>query len=198
MMNEVLLKGTRCGYPDRNKPGDPSKELTILQPYYAEGASRHLVYGQKCYVNETNIDGCNLYIKPQLPLFAERNASCPFGDGICKNETGNLILDTGYLDSNSDLGINAPPKHRFQLRIVHQCAPIKTQGFTTTFNDSEYGTLMRYHYGAANTSRGNINFTYTLPVNGGFLPSGEGTSVNIPRLDYGIGSVFSRLNHATN
>jgi hypothetical protein len=186
-VNEVLLKGTRCGTIEPSK-GTEKDLLTILMPYYSEGANRHLVYGQKCYTNlTTHTDGCNLYIKPQLPLFSDPNASCPFGNGICKSETGNLVLDTGYLDSNTDLGINAPQEERFQVRFVHQCAPIKTQGHMTPFNDSEYGPVMRYNYGQVATVTGGINFTYELPVNNAYLPNDGATSVNIPRLDYSLG-----------
>jgi hypothetical protein len=191
-VNEVLLKGTRCGTIEPSK-GAEKDLLTILMPYYSESANRHLVYGQNCYTNlTTHTDGCNLYIKPQLPLFSDRNASCPFGDGICKSETGNLVLDTGYLDSNTDLGINAPQEERFQVRFVHQCAPIKTQGHMTPFNDSEYGPVMRYNYGQVATVTGGINFTYELPVNNAYLPNDGATSVNIPRLDYSLGVEIHR------
>jgi hypothetical protein len=187
IVNEVLLKGTRCGTIDSSK-GAENDLLTLLMPYYSEGANRHLVYGQKCYNNlTTDTDGCNLYIKPQLPLFSDRNASCPFKNNICKSETGNLVLDTGYLDSNADLGINAPPNERFQVRFVHQCAPIKTRGHMTPFNDSDYGAVMRYNYGQVATVTGGINFTYELPVNNAYLPEDGATSANIPRLDYSLG-----------
>ncbi|KAF2715314.1 hypothetical protein K504DRAFT_529505 [Pleomassaria siparia CBS 279.74] len=187
--NEVLLKGTDCGLLDQDKPEDGSELLTTLQPFYAEGASRNLGYAQKCYVNQTGVDGCNLYIKPKLPIFADSNATCPFGDSICKNGTGNLVLDTGYLDSALDLGINAPKSQRFQVRFVHECAPIKTQGFMEKYNDSDSREIMRYKYGQVINARGVINFTYEVPIDNAFLPteSDGAMSANVPRLDYNLG-----------
>jgi hypothetical protein len=186
-LNQVLLKGTRCGSTNENK-ATVYKMLTLLLPDHAEKATKFLNYGMNCYTNSTHTDGCNTYIKPRLPLVSSRGIPCPFGDGICKSDSDNLMMDTGLLDSLEDLGINTAPKHRFQIRMVHQCAPLKTQGYTRDFNDSEYGAVKRYMYGGVATVKGNINFTYEVPENNAYLPNNDNSSsANIPRLDYQLG-----------
>ncbi|KAL1641072.1 hypothetical protein SLS58_006344 [Diplodia intermedia] len=63
-----------------------------------------------------------------------RNASCPFHDDICRSQNGNLYIDTGYIDTHKDLGINAPPDHRFQYRQTTHCAPLRTDGYRDIVN----------------------------------------------------------------
>jgi hypothetical protein len=66
---------------------------------------------------------------------------------MCKLSYGNLLLDTGDIDSVKHLGLNKGP--RFTLRYRTHCAPLVTEGFTfpvpmqnTTrkFIDYKYGT----------------------------------------------------------
>lgn len=180
-LNQVLLKGTRCGTLDQDK-GSLLQQLMVLQPWVADLASKYLNYGSQCYTNATSTDGCNLYIKPRLPLMSTRGIDCPFGEGICKSDNDNLRMDTGYLDSLEDLGINTEPRYRFQLRFVHTCAPIKTQGYTQDIVDPEYGDVKRYLYGTAQNPRTVLNYTYEVPKNNAFLPDDNSSSADIPRL----------------
>jgi hypothetical protein len=187
-LNQVLLKGTRCAAMNKEK-GSVYKQLTQALPYHAARATKFLNYGLQCYTGEKHTDGCNTYLKPRLPLVSTRGISCPFGDDICKLDSDNLMMDTGYLDSLDDLGINSAPNERFQLRMVHQCAPLKTQGYTQDFNDSTYGAVKQAMYGSVATVKGNIDWTYQVPVNNAYVPdNGNSTSSNIPRLEYQLGS----------
>jgi hypothetical protein len=64
-----------------------------------------------------------------------------------------LIVDTGFVDSNKDLGINAPPENRFQMRFVHHCAPINTDGFSNVTGKMNSTELFRqYWYGNVSTT----------------------------------------------
>lgn len=45
-------------------------------------------------------------------------------------------MDTGYLDSQRDLGINQPVSNRVSFRRVTTCSPLKSQGFSdNTFDE---------------------------------------------------------------
>ena len=186
-LNQVLLKGTRCGAFSKAKANSVYKELTLLLPFQAEKATKFLNYGMQCYGNDTHTDGCNTYLKPRLPLISTRGIHCPFGDNICKLDNDNLMMDTGYLDSLDDLGINTAPKNRFQFRMVHQCAPLKTLGYTKDYNDSDYGAVKRYMYGTVVNVKQTLNWTYEVPVNNAYLPGDGTSSANIPRLEYQLG-----------
>ncbi|KAF1839011.1 hypothetical protein BDW02DRAFT_515336 [Decorospora gaudefroyi] len=187
-LNEVLLTGTRCGSYSIEKANSVYKQLTLLLPAGAEKAIKFLNYGAQCYTNDLHTDGCNLYTKPRLPLTSTRGVPCPFGDNICKLDNDNLMMDTGMLDSLEHLGINTAPETRFQLRFVYTCAPLKTQGYMTDYNDSDYGAVKRYMYGSVANVRQVNNFTYELPVNHAYLPDDNTTSAEIPRLEYQLGS----------
>lgn len=152
---------------------------------YAPGRSELTKHHQ--YTNDTHTDGCNLYIKPRLPLISKRGVPCPFGDNICKLDDDNLIMDTGLLDSLEHLGINTSPQNRFQFRMVYTCAPLKTQGYMSDYNDTEYGAIKRYKYGAVANVRQVNNFTFELPVDHAYLPGDNTSSANIPRLEYQLG-----------
>ncbi|KAL1626675.1 hypothetical protein SLS54_002838 [Diplodia seriata] len=120
-------------------------------------------YAQDCYTNVSSVEACKRYVKPQLPWSTNRNASCPFGGGICRDEFGNLELDSGYIDSNDHLGHNDPPEMRFRYRHLLKCAPLITEGYrqqytyTSEGRDSQY---MRYYYGKGIVS----DHTYEYPM----------------------------------
>ncbi|KAF2474435.1 uncharacterized protein BDR25DRAFT_385987 [Lindgomyces ingoldianus] len=181
--SEVLLTGARCGVVNQKKPHNITKMLELLLPYYTERASQVLNYGLQCYTNSSNVDGCNLYIKPQLPIFANREAGCPFSDGICKMNTGNLILDTGLLDSLDHFGINTSPKERFQMRIVQHCAPIVTEGYTETYNETDLGPMVRYLYGPNIQINGTrCSMLSYAPPDPALYPTGTNDFIPIPPL----------------
>lgn len=185
--NEVLLKGTRCGSFDKWKPNSRYLQLTTAQPFYAERANRFLNYGMQCYTDRTRTDGCNQFVRPRLPLSVNRSISCPFPDDICKMPMGNLELDTGYINSHHHLGVNAPPKDRFEMRILQRCAPIKTKEYMSDYTDSDYGPVARYYYGPVRIENGTFNVTYELPIDYAYLPSDGASSATVPRLEYDLG-----------
>ncbi len=158
--NEVLIQGDNCGPQDDD--GDPADYPTLFIPYQAGRATSYSQYSLRCYTNRSTADDCNLYIKPHLPTIIDRNASCPFAPEMCKSQTGNLVIDSGFLNSHYDLGINSAPEDRFLFRMVHHCAPLVSQGFSSLSNTST-GPIMRYYYGMLNWDMG--NFTYQMPVN---------------------------------
>lgn len=81
-------------------------------------------------------------------------AACPFqNSSICRSNTSNIRLDTGYIDLNRDLGVNARPDNNILFRAVLECAPLETEGYVepvegprdnfTTYN---YGTPTHADY----------------------------------------------------
>lgn len=195
--SSVLLTGANCGplAGDSAAGGAPvtaDAYYTLFEPLQSRRVSTYSDYALRCYNgNATQTDeDCAPYVQAKLKTTVNRNASCPFSSEMCKSQTGNLIVDTGYLDSNTDLGINAPQKNRFQMRFVHQCAPIVTKGFSAPFkaNDTDETTL-RYYYGDLLDGT-ETNYTQEMPMLGsGFDIYNESTARPIrsrPRADYGI------------
>lgn len=73
----------------------------------------------------------------------DSQAPCPFVESICRSNSTNLILDTGFINTDTHLGINAPPEERLLMRHVLKCAPLLTEGYS-----SRHGNYTRYNYGA--------------------------------------------------
>lgn len=145
--NEVLISGDNCGPIVVNIT---TETIATSLRYNAEKLSDAANYAQQCY-NTPGTAACNKFVTERLPTVMNNSSSCPFQDRICQNQEATLRLDTGYIDSNNDLGLNTPRDQRFAYRLVLHCAPLKTDGYTSQVA-TQYGNWTRYHYGTTYTS----------------------------------------------
>jgi len=182
--NEVLIQGDNCGPLDSDDYNQPLGYVTLFEPFQISRAVAYSQYALRCYTNTSTSEDCNLYIKTQLPTIVDRNAGCPFKSEMCKSQSGNLVVDSGFLDSHNDLGVNSAPEDRFQIRLIHQCAPLVTEGFTNISNTSS-GPIQRYWYG--NLNWGLANHTYQMPVNYSVSNADGFSYTGGARVDYEIG-----------
>ncbi|KAI0552539.1 hypothetical protein F4679DRAFT_70859 [Xylaria curta] len=146
----VLVRSSSCGYVALDQNLEPSKQLgalSVLDPYFANQAVQAETYAEQCYLsNAVGLLDCAGFVQDRLAATIDNNADCPFDEEICVSKNGNLVLDSGFIDSHKDLGLNAPTNSRIQMRTVLQCAPLKTRGYTEQFSD-ETGNYTRYLYG---------------------------------------------------
>jgi hypothetical protein len=188
-VNEVLLAGNRCGVLNRVKPNNVTAVYSLFKPYHSQLVDKFLNYGSRCYLNSSrpvDIDGCNLYNTPQLPLIANMDAPCPFNETICKLKAGNLILDTGRLHSQKHLGINSPPKEQFEMRLRHECAPLVTDGYSEEVETS-VGPVVHLNYGEGSDGAYNMRpWTYEAPTKFPYELNGTGY-LGTSRPEYSIG-----------
>lgn len=153
--SEVLLTGSNCGKMFANWSEDIDWKAKAYTTYYSalsQKASEYLSYTHRCYQNRTNDipDGCKTYVQSTLPYTKDANASCPFDTEMCQKPQGNMLLDTGYLDSNKYLGINRGP--RFDFRLKRHCAPLQTEGYALPNTTDPNNPWMEYYYGASQGS----------------------------------------------
>lgn len=157
--NEVLLTGSSCAIWDFEQV--PMKGyMTEYYPYKSQQLTSTLDYARTCYgPNGGDTRDCRRFVQDNLryKVRIERNAACPFpgGDKICLLDNRNIELDTGLLDSNTDLGINAAPEHRFLYRSVTKCSPLRIEEYSV---DESIGntTTVRFDYGPQRP----FNYTY--------------------------------------
>jgi len=165
--SEVLMSGLNCGQVDRER-GIAGVTYSKINPYLGQRNLEYSNYASQCYRGgqSTASNGCATFVKSSLPRKVDRNDRCPFSKEMCISDAGNIVIDTGYLSSLDDFGINAPPEDRFLYRRVHRCAPLVTEGYREVYNGtalSQPASLMRYFYGAPNTGvPGNATYTYAL------------------------------------
>jgi len=84
--------------------------------------------------------------KTTLP-FESKEVGCPWKGhtkclGYNNTEGPAFSMDTGFLDSHSDLGINSPPTDRVQIRKTSTCGVIDTSAYDrmlTVDNQTVYG-----------------------------------------------------------
>lgn len=181
--DEVLLKGGNCGIVA------PLADLTTSTVQDAEADTRltsehvndALNYAEQCYggTGQSGDMECNKFMVGNLTTsITNDKAGCPFQDSICRNTGSNLELDTGYIDSNDHLGLNAPEDERFAMRYVMHCAPLKTEGYTSRIVASNR-TWVRYHYGDVLTGSSDnatiLNYTYQIQdIDSQYIGEGRG------------------------
>lgn len=154
MADEVLISSSRCGTIET--PPTLTGYYGGLLQYVSNLITASVSYAQQCYGNvEANQQECSIFVKKQIPQTIFRNISCPFPgkDRICISDTSNIRLDTGLIDSNDILGLNAAPQDRFKYRTVLECAPLRTDNYTrviTSGNATDGNSTIQLLYGIPN------------------------------------------------
>lgn len=156
---QVRVDGTNCSLVN-GQADDPNYDSWSLVPYRARMVSNYANYAQQCYSTNSSsgIFDCTSFVRAKLPSMVDTQAPCPFADGLCRSDDANIRLDTGYIDSHHDLGMNAPQNERILFRAVLSCAPLSTEGFSTNIT-TETGNYTLYSYG--NSTAGQ-NYTYKV------------------------------------
>jgi hypothetical protein len=185
--SEVLIDGSRCGFI---RGSDFLNNLTamteLLDPYNARQIEQATDYAQRCYESKSSSNECGTFVRPALPVKVTSDAKCPFDDSICAVQDSNIIVDSGYLDSHSDLGLNWPQSARFQMRYQMKCAPLITEGYRSKWV-FENTTYMRYQYGDGSIPPSDCNCTVVVNMD----QLGTGTKKQEPpafgpNQDYGL------------
>lgn len=187
--SEVLISSSLCGYLDFE--GDMN--ITLAESLYYPAMAKQIAasdnYAQQCYTSSTTgVLSCGTFVQKQLPTSVITNASCPFNGSICRSNTSNLILDTGYLDSHNDLGLNAPPSERFLFRRLISCAPLVTEGYKTQFNLSNDRSYTRYYYGEClEGPNSDPSSNYSYEYSNDAIYEAKATNSSLTHEDYSIG-----------
>ncbi len=133
----------------------------IQDRFFAEKLYNAVNYAQQCYNtsnssgDESSVIGCNKYVVSCLPTaIANYTSECPFQNDSCRDTQSTLRLDSGYVDTNNELGLNTPQNARLAIRYVLQCVPLKAEDYTSHAVRNDRG-WNRYHYG--NRSNGSTN-----------------------------------------
>ncbi|KAI1809712.1 hypothetical protein GGS20DRAFT_263862 [Poronia punctata] len=145
--DEVLIKSLNCGYTQ----GSTDRHVYFRQlAYEASRVNSAANYAQECYTEENTTPGflsCGRFVTKSVGKRMNTKASCPFKDHLCRSRHNNLHIDSGYIDTNTVLGLNAPPDEGMLFRNVLHCAPLTTTGFTSEM-DTQLGNLTLYNYGS--------------------------------------------------
>jgi hypothetical protein len=122
----VLGTGEKCGFVQQDLNFNQTLEgRQKNNAYFVWGrrlGQETLSYTKSCYSKQLPYEGaCQSFQLASIP-FTHREVPCPFGSRLCALPTA-LEVDTGYLDSNTHFGINAPPENGVRFRKIITCAP---------------------------------------------------------------------------
>lgn len=164
----VLLESTYCSILGNNFTTE--EVMLIITPHQSIQANEVNNYAQQCYYpDSSSVFDCTTFVTPQITSSVNNEAGCPFDNhDVCKSQTTNIVIESNGIDSNTHLGLNYPENERIQLNRRLHCAPLKTEGYTTSWEfDNKNWT--RYHYGSrrsgtqSNVTVHNHNLTYQVP-----------------------------------
>lgn len=157
--NQVLLsESPRCGPWNSNLAFNNS----LLDSVGWATFSRTILlesghYVQSCLSGAQSQD-CDAFKRVELD-WTSANVQCPFHDLCLGPANTTLSMDTGYLDSRDDLGINGNDEDRIQWRQVTTCVPIKTEGYIESGSTS-------IHYSDRTFGGGSTTVNYTAAFYG--------------------------------
>ncbi|KAI0531555.1 hypothetical protein GGR58DRAFT_524421 [Xylaria digitata] len=159
MGTEVLIRSLNCGIQELKNVGAVGPQnFFALAPSRAEMIENAANYAQQCYSTGAarNLD-CGRFVTKKLASFIDDNAACPFKEKICRSSSRNLRIDSGYISSHEQLGLNSPD--RFFARNVLRCAPITITGYTSQ-QSTPIGNITLYHYGGVLAPSGRKDYVF--------------------------------------
>jgi hypothetical protein len=192
---EVLVSGDRCA--TLNNSLLTIENYALAQTYATSRIKSGVNYASSCYSNPGSTDNCRTFVKNTLPWTVTTQIPCPFPgqDRICRSLKETIRLDSGFLNSHFDLGINSPPSTRFLYRTINECAPLRNEEFTYTDTRLSRKT-MQFLYGAGSGLCGKnaqLGCTYECSTERqtGVLPNSEYTLGSVAFID----KMFLQLTH---
>jgi hypothetical protein len=165
--NQVLIaESSSCGYwgPTASEAQEGLALDSAYPAYLRQSLETSQQYVQNCLAETQLLPECNIFNRLKFNWTSEM-ISCPF-DGLCLGPTdnGSLLMDTGWIDSRDDLGINGEDQDRIQFRKNATCVPITTNGYIS--NGTSVLAVNQYASVGDSTIPYNATFNYTAAFYG--------------------------------
>ncbi len=139
-----------CGtlYPEGAGIDDEGEAAQVWNVYYMNRLEEASVYEGLCY-SSSNPDpsACGRLPVPRLSFTAE-DAPCPVANPdlcIYTNSTP-IIMDSGYINSHTHLGVNAAPENAIEYRKLASCSPMQSNHAKVLNRDDPLSKVYRYYY----------------------------------------------------
>jgi hypothetical protein len=191
--NEVLIDGSHCGWLRQDSFLDNPDNFNLYMPHRRRQRERAAEYAQRCYESSSPSGDCGTFVRSALPMQVKRDAPCPFDKSICRSQDSNVLIESGPIDSLTDLGLNWEAKDRFKLQHRMHCAPLVTDEYRTTFK-VDNDTYTRYQYGDQSFPPSDCNCT--VAVNDNLLKTRSNGTLSEtfqPFQDYSIISIWAQF-----
>jgi hypothetical protein len=135
--HEVLARGTSCGWISNgtnvgaiSESGEDNLVATYTMGRWV--ATNALEYARNCYNTTSLADsaGCGSYTLSSINTTTVSRVPCPFSKYICGLPYA-IEVDTGLIDSNTHLGINAEPSRSIRFRKILTCVPLASDQYSS-------------------------------------------------------------------
>lgn len=130
--NDVKIGSSRCGYFTFNiKTADGAQDLELKT---VNDTMNGRQYSKNCYHSNSSFGDCSVFPVQSLP-YSSSFVDCPFGNDpsgskLClPDQSRALQMDTGLLDTDRHLGINAAQVNRLLVRNTVTCSPIRVHDY---------------------------------------------------------------------
>ncbi|KAK0664111.1 hypothetical protein DIS24_g782 [Lasiodiplodia hormozganensis] len=163
--DQVLINSTSCGAVSID-----SEDVQSFGVYWTDRIEAAATYVRECY-NTTDTSPCS-----KLPVsslnWTSSDGDCPFTDsGLCiTNNSVPLVMDTGYINSNYDLGMNAEAEDAIDYRKIVTCSPMRSDHVDIVYRNQTDENILLFYYGNVtmfnSTSTYNYSGNYLRYVNG--------------------------------
>lgn len=154
--NRVLVAPGNCGLVQWETQSLQDDIARVNKIATDTGNAR--AYAEQCYHSQSGALNCN-----ELPVqslnYNTSIVACPWSGDLCVGHSA-FQMDSGWIDSHNDLGINAKLKNRVQVRLVNTCAVINTTGLVRSLPDPTTdgeSNFLEFYLGSVPTVS---NYTY--------------------------------------
>lgn len=162
-VNLVKLRNQNCGFVDEIDGTFASAAQFGGKKSNDTRAAR--TYASQCYNQNAGALGCTLMPVQYLNYTTNVNTPCPFKPATrcVTGINGAISFDTGYIESHTDLGINAPKDKRLEARIVRTCSVLHAGDLVTETRDNSTlnDLFLSYSLGYSATLGDNTTFLYS-------------------------------------
>ncbi|EXJ72608.1 uncharacterized protein A1O5_03754 [Cladophialophora psammophila CBS 110553] len=164
-----LIISDDCGYWSYD-PGATLEQRTLAMQYKdLNDTLMAAEYARQCYDQDAGLNklSCSIYANQSIDWTAGET-DCPFDKSICAVPSA-FRMDTGLVDSHTDLGVNTRQSDRVGFRKVTTCSPLSVEGdfVSVVISTGEDGLgvagdrIRQYHYGTYAAATYDTNTTYT-------------------------------------
>lgn len=135
--SDILLKPGQCG--SWILPQLPSNEKQNIQTaqfeqHLSEIVTKSAQIAYQCYNASVALtETCNAYGRRLLEPTVTMSRHCPFDSSMCISNSA-VQMDSGFISSLNDLGINSHPSESVSFRKRVTCTPMRTKGLTSTYS----------------------------------------------------------------
>lgn len=162
-INVIRLRPTNCGM-EVVEAINGSTPNYVYTSKHVNDIRQSRAYVDACYNSPNGSLGCSSLPVQSLTFANDTDATCRFGDLCLQRDDSAFGLDTGMLNSQTHLGINAKKNDRVNFRIATTCSVLSVKQYTTITADpdSNDNTTMIFdiNYGRVGFNGSGSNYTW--------------------------------------